>query len=85
MHSGKAAPALAHHAERVFGFPTLTGNVIEPVGCPLVELGNSSVTLRLRAWCHEPLAASSTSSTSRPSTGSTKPGSRSPTPTRTSS
>jgi small conductance mechanosensitive channel len=31
--------------------------VIETVDCPVVELGSSSVTLRLRAWCHDALAA----------------------------
>jgi small-conductance mechanosensitive channel len=31
-------------------------NVIEIVDCPLTELGSSSVTLRLRAWCHDQLA-----------------------------
>jgi small-conductance mechanosensitive channel len=32
-------------------------DVIETVDCPLTDLGSSSVTLRLRAWCHDPLAA----------------------------
>ena len=32
-------------------------DVIEVVDCPLTDLGSSSVTLRLRAWCHDPLAA----------------------------
>ena len=31
--------------------------VTEVVDCPLVELGASSVTLRLRAWCHDAPAA----------------------------
>jgi small conductance mechanosensitive channel len=31
-------------------------DVIGIVDCPLTELGSSSVTLRLRAWCHDPLA-----------------------------
>lgn len=31
-------------------------DVLEAVDCPLTELGNSSVTLRLRAWCHDQLA-----------------------------
>lgn len=32
-------------------------DVIETVDCPVVELGSSSVTLRLRAWCHDAPAA----------------------------
>ena len=32
-------------------------DVIEAMDCPLTDLGNSSVTLRLRAWCHDQLAA----------------------------
>jgi small conductance mechanosensitive channel len=31
-------------------------DVLDVVDCPLVELGSSSVTLRLRAWCHDQLA-----------------------------
>ena len=34
-------------------------DVLEVVDCPLVELGSSSVSLRARAWCHDPLAARS--------------------------
>jgi len=32
-------------------------DVVEAVDCPVVELGISSVSLRVRAWCHDPLAA----------------------------
>lgn len=28
-------------------------NVVEVVGCPVIQLANSSVTLSLRAWCHD--------------------------------
>ena len=32
-------------------------DVSEVVDCPLVELASSSVYLRVRVWCHDPLAA----------------------------
>ncbi len=32
-------------------------DVVEAVDCPLTDLGGYSVTLRVRAWCHDPLAA----------------------------
>ena len=32
-------------------------DVVEMVDCPVAELGNSSVTLLLRAWCPDPMAA----------------------------
>lgn len=31
--------------------------VLEVVDCPVIQLGTSSVTLSLRAWCHDPMAA----------------------------
>jgi len=30
---------------------------IETIGCPVIQLGASSVTLSVRAWCHDALAA----------------------------
>jgi len=32
-------------------------DVIEALDCPVVELGSSSIVLRLRAWCQDALAA----------------------------
>lgn len=32
-------------------------DAVEVVDCPVIQLGASSVTLNLRAWCHDPVAA----------------------------
>lgn len=31
--------------------------VIETIGCPVVQLGESSITLSVRAWCSDPIVA----------------------------